>query len=89
MNKAKLNYLIDASIAILLTITSVTGLILFFFLPSGLKQGGFREVLGITKQSWIHIHNWSGIVLVILILLHLILHWKWIVYMTKNVFKKK
>ncbi len=89
MNKAKLNYLVDASIAVLFTVVSITGLILFFFLPSGLKQGGSREVLGIAKQVWTQIHDWSGIILVAFISAHFILHWQWIVYATKNTFQKK
>jgi len=35
------------------------------------------------------IHDWSGIVMVLLVLVHLILHWDWIVCETKNIFSKK
>jgi predicted ferric reductase len=35
------------------------------------------------------VHDWSGIVICLLVLVHLILHWKWIVHMTMLSFKKK
>ncbi|MBP8016447.1 DUF4405 domain-containing protein [Candidatus Gracilibacteria bacterium] len=70
-------------------ITSITGLIIFFFLPSGVRQGRFQEFMGITKEVWNFIHVWSGILIIIFVILHLILHYNWIICMTKNLFSKK
>jgi|AntAceMinimDraft_17_1070374.scaffolds.fasta_scaffold31365_2 hypothetical protein len=88
MDKVKLNYIVDALMAVSFTVATMAGLILFFFLPSGLKQGGSQEVLGIAKQGWIQVHNWSGIILIVFVLTHLTLHWRWIALLTKNIFKK-
>ena len=88
MNKAELNYIIDISMAVLFTITAIAGLILFFFLR-GIRQGGHNEFLGIARQVWINVHDFFGIILLILVLMHLALHWSWIICITKRIFKKK
>ena len=88
MNKAELNYIIDISMAVLFTITAIAGLILFFFLR-GIRQGGYHEFLGVARQVWINVHDFFGIILLILVLMHLALHWNWIICITKRIFKKK
>ena len=89
MGKAKINYFIDILMLIFFTINSITGLIIFFFLPTGVKRGAYQEFLGIIKQNWSNLHNWSGLLLLLLIAIHLILHWKWIISMTKSLVQKK
>lgn len=89
MNKAKLNYLVDFLLFISFFITAATGLVLFFFIPSGVRQGGYQTFIGIMKATWTDTHNYAGLAMIILSLIHLILHWNWIVCMTKNLFEKK
>lgn len=89
MDKSKINYFVDILALISFLITGITGLIIFFFLPGGIRQGGYQEFLGITKVTFVQFHNYSGILMVVLVLIHFILHWDWIVCMTKNLFKKK
>jgi cytochrome b561 len=74
--------------AISFFIVAITGLTIFFFIPRGTKGAGYQEFIGIAKQDWAFIHQWAGILLVILVGIHLILHWKWIVCMTRDIFKK-
>jgi len=89
MVNPRINYVVDFLITISFIVTAITGLILFFFLPSGVKQGSYQTFLGIIKGTWSAVHDWSGIIFIILIVLHFILHWNWVVSMTKNLFKKK
>jgi len=89
MGKTKINYFIDLLMIIFFVINSITGLIIFFFLPSGVKRGSYREFLGIIKQNWVDVHNWSGLILILLVAIHIILHWNWIVCMTKSLIQKK
>ena len=56
-------------------------------MPSGVRQGRLQEFLGIQKGTWSQIHDWFGILLIILVIVHLILHRDWIVCMTKSMFK--
>jgi len=86
MDKPKINYLVDSTAFISFLVTSVTGLVIFIFLPSGVRQGRLQEFFGMNKGTWNFIHIWSGILMLVFVVIHLILHWGWIAYMTKNVF---
>lgn len=88
MKKTKLNYLVDLCMGLCFLVVAITGVIIFLFLPSGIRRGGYQQFWGITKQNWENIHDWAGIILLIFIVLHLILHWSWIVSMTKALFRE-
>lgn len=87
MNKAKFNYLIDFLLFISFLITMFSGLIVFIFLPGGFPQAGQQVFFDISRRSWIDIHHTAGISTIILIFMHLILHWGWVSQMTKSLFK--
>jgi hypothetical protein len=89
MEKVKINYFVDIFMGISFVVSAITGLIIFFFIPSGVKHGSLQEFLGFEKYIWTNIHNWSGLLMILLVLLHLILHWNWIVCITKTFFVKK
>ena len=91
-NRARINYYVDIIIGISFIAAALSGIILFFA-GSGGYQGGrnpryAQEVLGVGRLLWKDIHDWSGIIMAGGVLLHLVLHWKWIVCMTRNVFRK-
>lgn len=87
MNKQKTNYIIDLLALVSFIIAAISGLVIRFFMPSGVRQGRLQEFLGIQKGVWSEIHDWAGILLIIFAIIHLILHWDWIVCMTKNMFQ--
>ncbi|MGB9133133.1 MAG: DUF4405 domain-containing protein [Methanosarcina sp.] len=61
---------------------------MYFFIPSGIPRGRYVVYMGLTKAAWIWIHSRAGILMVIFVVFHLILHWKWIVCTTKSFFTK-
>ena len=79
MNKAKLNYFVDIGLFISFLLVFVTGVIKF-------KLFNLYKSFGFPNISLIH--DWSGIAMGVLVLIHLILHWNWIVCMTKGFFQK-
>jgi len=87
MNKPKVNYVIDFLAFISFIITALSGLVIKFFMPSGVRQGRFQEFLGVQKGAWSEVHDFFGILMIILVLVHFILHWDWIVCITKNILK--
>ncbi len=89
MSKPKINYIIDFLALISFLITALSGLAIFFFMPSGVRQGRLQEFLGIQKGSWSVMHDWFGIIFIILIIIHFFLHWDWVVCMTKNIFESE
>jgi len=87
MNKSKINYIVDFLALVSFAVAALSGLAIKFFMPSGVRQGRLQDFLGIQKGVWSKIHDWSGILLIVFVLMHLILHWDWIVCMTKNIFQ--
>ncbi|MBN2422244.1 DUF4405 domain-containing protein [Candidatus Woesearchaeota archaeon] len=84
MDKTKLNYFIDLGLAVSFILVFITGVIKF---PKLLPSLGIRYSY-LPMNLFTVIHDWSGIAIGIFVLLHLILHWKWIVCMTKNMVNK-
>lgn len=85
MNQAKVNYWIDVGLAVSFIVAFVTGIIKWPGLM--VKLGINYASLPIAKLSTLH--DRSGLVMGILVLVHIILHWKWIVCMTKSFLQKK
>ena len=88
MNKAKLNYMLDAVIGVAFLVSAVTG-VAFLLMGSGGYQGGRNpnfatSLLGIARETWSDLHTWGSLVMIAGVVVHLVLHWKWIVCVTKN-----
>jgi len=79
MERSKLNYWIDVGLAITFILCFLTGIIKWPAFYSTFKDLPFQQIS--------FIHDWSGLIMSILVLIHLILHWNWIVVMTKKLFK--
>jgi len=93
-NKARINYFVDLIIALGFLLTAVSGLLLFFAGSSGGYQGGrnpryLQEVAFLSRSTWKTLHDWGGIAMVVGVLAHLALHWKWMVCMTRNLFRRR
>lgn len=84
------NLIIDSFLFIGGVITALSGLY-FLFLPVGGYMGGRNPMYGIvilfTRHTWGDIHIWASIVVLAFGALHIPLHWKWIVSMTKRAVK--
>ncbi|MCB2178321.1 DUF4405 domain-containing protein [bacterium] len=82
------NWLIDATLFLGALIASITG-IYFLFLPVGGYQGGRNPMYGVTilfeRHTWEDLHTWFGILMIVAALVHLVIHWKWVVSMARRV----
>jgi len=96
--KNYINYILDVILLLSIAFTMTSSYILWFVLPRGLGyhslkcnmqgygiSGTYYEALGWHRIAWIDVHNWASIALLVIILLHIILHWGWIVATTKRV----
>lgn len=85
MDKLKINYWIDIGLSISFMVCFFTGLI---------KWPGLIKIIGTSAYKVLHVknisvlHDWSGLVMGLLVFIHLALHWKWIVSVTKSIFGK-
>ena len=83
MDKGKINYWVDIGLIITFILAFVTGV---FKWPSLVK---YSFNLGLNMKLFSLIHDWSGLIMGLLVFVHIALHWKWLVVMTKSKFKKK
>ena len=88
MNKARLNYLLDAVIGVAFLLSGATGVALLLMDNGGYRGGrhvGFATaLLGLSRGTWSDLHTWASLVMIAGIAVHVALHWKWIVGMTKK-----
>jgi hypothetical protein len=68
---------------------AVSGFLMWLVIPEGGYRGGrgldiVEKTFIWDRHVWIDLHDWTAVALVVLVILHLILHWKWIWYMTKK-----
>ena len=92
-SKAQINYWIDVIIGIAFFLSVLSGLVLFLG-PSGGYEGGRnpaygRTVLLLGRHTWGELHTWSSIAMAAGVFGHLILHWNWILCMTKKLLRIK
>lgn len=86
MNKTILNYWIDVGLAISFFICFVTGLIKWPGLIKIIGVSVYRSLSFHNIGAW---HNWSGLIMGLLVLVHLALHWSWIIGVSKKIFVEK
>jgi len=90
MRRAKLNYVVDAIVAVACAVAAVSGMV--FLLPEslvGVSGSGQATVLGVGLPTWNLLHQWGGMIMVIGVLGHTLLHARWIVTMTGRLFGGK
>jgi len=87
MEKPKIKFLVDILLFIDFIIISVSGFVLFKILPRG--SGKISKSFLFLRETWILIHDWTALILVILVIVHLVLNINFIKYMIKNIFKSK
>lgn len=87
-NKAKINYIVDFLMAVCFLIVAVSG-ILFLFSFSGPKGRWYRVGGNFAGCGLKEVHSVFGILMILLVIFHFVLHWRWIILMTKNLLKTK
>ena len=86
MVSQKTNALIDILMGISFIISAISGLVLIFILPKG--SGRAENVFfGLLRENWIFWHGIISLLLIFLVIIHLVFHWKWILCIP-NFFKK-
>ena len=94
-NRGVLNFVIDLLLFINLAFIAGIGFLMNYTLLPGrervLKYGDNTELyfLGLDRHQWGDIHQVAGFVLLGLIVLHIIFHWKIIVCLARKVFPQK
>jgi preprotein translocase subunit SecY len=84
------NWWIDAVLLGSALVAALSSLYFLYF-PSGGYQGGRNPYYNIqvlfSRHTWGDLHMWGGIVMIAVVMIHLILHWSWVVNMTRRMLK--
>ncbi len=73
--KATQRYWLDITMGLLATVVALSAFLLWVVLP----QGYFPS-----RLFWVQIHKWMGLALGVTALLHVMLHRKWLMQMTRR-----
>ena len=77
MNRTISNIIIDIIAAFLFLGMIATGYLLRFPLPPGSNK--MLSLWGYTRHQWGDVHFWISLGLLVVLIVHLVLHWNWIV----------
>lgn len=87
---AKINVLVDLMVALGFFVTAISAIYLLF-LPTGYQGGrnpGWDPGILFSRTTWDLIHTWGFVVMIIAALLHLVIHWRWIVNVTRRLLQQ-
>ena len=92
MSNTRLNYLLDPVIALAFILSALSGIVFLFAGSGGYQRGrnpDFRmEVLGIIREVRSDLHTCISLVMIAGVVIRLVLHWNWMVSMTKRIVKE-
>ncbi|MEJ2011353.1 MAG: DUF4405 domain-containing protein [Anaerolineales bacterium] len=88
--RTRVNWLLDLAVFSSALLASLSG-IYFLYFTSGGYQGGRNALYGVTlwfaRSTWSDLHIWGGVVMVLMVTIHLIYHWNWVVAMSNKLLK--
>ena len=73
------NYWLSVSLALLSLTLALSALLLWVIFPRGYFP---------SRVVWVEIHKWAGLAITIGVLVHIALHWKWLLQMTRRYIDK-
>ena len=75
MKRATWHYLLSVALGLLSLLLTVSSFLLWVVFPRG--HYGVRVF-------WVDVHKWGGLALGVLVLVHALMHWKWLLRMTRR-----
>jgi hypothetical protein len=77
MKRVTINALVDIGCVVAFIPSLITGLVLYFYLPSGGGRGtSWATFMGIPRGQWVLVHDYTSFVFATLLIIHLLLHWR-------------
>ena len=75
MGKATRYYLLDVIMTVLALLLAASSLLLWVAFPRGYSPA---------RRLWVDVHKWGGLAIVVVVCLHVALHWAWLIRMTRH-----
>lgn len=89
-SKLRQNWWIDAALGAG-ALVAVLSSLYFLAIPNGGYQGGrnpyYDLVVIFSRQTWDLLHTWSGVVMIMAALVHIVIHWDWIIGTVRRIWK--
>lgn len=92
MRRGAILYWVAVAALLALLVQAVSGFVLWIALPRGdgfrFRGSGSRlahDSFGFDRATWLDIHDWTAVALITILLLHLLLNWRWVVGVTRRV----
>ncbi len=77
--EVKARYWLAVTLAIVAVLLAVSVFLLWVVFPRGYFP---------SRVVWVQVHKWGGLALAVGVLLHIALHWKWLLQMTRRYIDK-
>lgn len=87
MSKNKLHLVVNVLAYLVMVCLAATGLLILYRLPHGSPRDGLR-MLGMDRHGWGGLHWYLAITLLVLTVLHVMLHWKWVTNTLGSLFRR-
>ena len=85
MRKTDVLFILAALLFLLGVVEALSGFLLWFVIPSGGGKRGVEQTFWeLSRTTWIDIHDWAAVALLLVILVHIVFHWRWITHMFKT-----
>ncbi|MGQ9568612.1 MAG: DUF4405 domain-containing protein [Anaerolineae bacterium] len=90
--RGKLLYWVDMAIFLAFLVSGASGLVLWLAGPAGFQGGRnphyYNLALGLSRGTWNDLHGWASLAMAAGVLVHLALHWSWIVRVTRRMLER-
>lgn len=84
-NRGRFNLWINIFVAIGFSVTAISGL---YFLFSPGSRNTPDPLFIFPRQTWDALHTWGAVVLILAAVIHFVIHWNWVVKVTRNLLSK-
>jgi hypothetical protein len=82
MRKSDTFFILAVTMFLLSLIEALSGFLLWLVIPRGGGKRGLEEAFwSLSRDTWIDIHDWAAVGLLVIVIIHIIFHWKWLVHM--------
>jgi len=89
MKESDWRYLVDAFLYVVVVALAVVGALMALVIPEGPASAGSAKLfLGLHRHQWGNIHAWLSLAFVVVLVVHLVLSWKWIAIRSRCIFKR-
>lgn len=90
MRRGTLNFVVDVFLLLVMLGMAASGLVIKYVLPPGSggghggDAGSGKALWGLGRHDWGDLHFWLAVALVVLVLIHVALHWAWVCVTTRR-----